>query len=117
MKKAELRELIREEVLHEGLKWKSSKNNKVEGFVSKSFPHPTIGDGAISAENLIKKWTPRLEKWLSIKIKKIPTKTNFFPDWGMDFEFFDINKNKYRIYSSNENSKSATYIVQKYNRK
>ena len=53
-----------ESFLNEGVKWKSSRNEKAEGYVAKSFPHGKTGDALLSREEFIKKWSERIEKWI-----------------------------------------------------
>ena len=102
------------------IKWKPSKNDAVEGFISKSFPHPK-GDGDLIAnqDKVKEKWSKRLSALLGAEIDL--SKTDMFPKekgksyrGSMDFKFEDADGEKYRIYQDGEGPKSASYTIQKY---
>jgi len=95
------------------LKWKEHGHDTIEGYVTKSFRHPTLGDALRSDEFLIKKWSNRISKWLGVKVDLSNVK-EFFPDFTMDFRFEDENGIKYRIYLTGENQNSAQYSINKY---
>ena len=94
------------------IKWKPSKNESIEGFISKTFPHNSLGD-AVEDQNKVKdKWSKRLSSILGTDINL--SNTDLFINGSFDFKFVDANNKKYRIYKSGEGSKSSTYIIQKY---
>jgi hypothetical protein len=95
------------------IKWKPSKNEKVEGFVSKSFPYSGKGDMLLTKAEFVKKWSPRIESWIGIKPNLSDVET-FFPDYSMDFKFIGSDDNTYRIYSPGESAKSKQYVIQKF---
>lgn len=106
------KEYINEEFINEAVKWKPSRNEKVEGFVSKSFPHGKQGDAVISREEFIKKWSTRIESWIGVQ-PNLNDVSEFFTDRSMDFNFVGSDGYTYRIYSPGEGPKSKEYHIQK----
>ena len=94
------------------IKWKPSKNEKVEGYVAKSFPYGGKGDMLLTKTEFVKKWSPRIESWIGIKPNLSNVET-FFLDYSMDFKFIGSDANSYRIYSPGESAKSKQYVIQK----
>jgi hypothetical protein len=101
-----------ENFLNEGVKWKPSRNENVEGFVAKSFPHGKKGDALLSREEFIKKWEARIESWIGVKPNLAAVK-EFFTNNGLNFEFVGADGYTYRIYSPGEGPRSKEYHIQK----
>jgi hypothetical protein len=101
-----------ESFLNEGVKWKSSRNEKAEGYVAKSFPHGKTGDALLSREEFIKKWSERIEKWIGVK-PNLESVKEFFTNNSSDFTFVGADGYSYRIYSPGEGPKSKEYHIQK----
>lgn len=102
------------------IKWRPSKNDAVEGFISKTFPHNKgVGDKVADQDKVKEKWSKRLSSILGAAIDL--SKTDMFPlekgksyRGAMDFKFEDADGEKYRIYQDGEGPKSASYTIQKY---
>lgn len=102
------------------IKWKPSKNEAIEGLLTKSFPHPKgPRDMFANQDNVKEKWSKRLADILGAEIDL--SKTDMFPmekgknyRGSMDFKFEDADGEKYRIYQDGEGPKSASYTIQKY---